>query len=93
MKADNVMWGHENTTGTSNRDHFTVGQVYRMNVDFGSWLHRLYPNRPFKCCQCNAYTNDPCPDLWIDLKEVKDPGNFDDVLATRTCVPWWEDQP
>lgn len=39
FRVDNVMWGWLDDRQKKNRDHFSLGQAFRMNVDRYSWIN------------------------------------------------------
>jgi len=78
-RTHNLMW----TGDDSPRDHLSVGQVFRMNVDEHSWLNRAgvaaLLTGVTRECQCDPYSTGPrdpgagpevnnwCPKLWLDV--------------------------
>jgi hypothetical protein len=79
------------------RDHLTLGQAFRMNVDSASWLN-LPASGPIReasalrlACPCDPYVSRPCPGLPVDVATI-DVGDFqvapwkcaDVVLLTST---------
>lgn len=72
----NLMWGRDNGTLGVPRDHLSLGQVFRMNIDESSWVNRTVVDgvaRPpirtgdTEACQSDRDTRDPCPELSWDL--------------------------
>jgi len=73
--SDNVMWDvYENPENYAEvRMRFTVGQVYRMNVDERSWLNvsGIRSGQPARSCQDECFTGgckvaSPCPRIGLD---------------------------
>lgn len=73
--AKNLMWDSETWTESGNRDHFSLGQAYRMNVLPKSWVNRagsggsglsLRGNAPKKDCKQDLQEDWPCPRLALD---------------------------
>jgi hypothetical protein len=74
---------HEKSTAMS-REWLTTGQVFRMNVDTGSWYQHTpgIPNRHnAKKCGCEPYLEDVCPRL------DRRPGQTPKTAATNYCGP------
>lgn len=74
---------HEKSTAMS-REWLTTGQVFRMNVDTGSWYQHApgIPNRHnAKPCGCEPYLEDVCPRL------DRHPGQTPQTAATNYCGP------
>ncbi len=75
----NLMWARDNGTAGVPRDHLSLGQVFRMNIDESSWVNRTVvvdgvPRPPIRtgdteACQSDRDTRDPCPELSWDLGE------------------------
>lgn len=68
----NLMWTGLDDAEANARDHLTLGQAYRMNVDARSFVNAargsLGPLRRgiVKVCQCTAGETEPCPKLSRD---------------------------
>ena len=67
----NVMWSRWESTQAGALDHFTLGQVYRMNVHGGSWLNesglRGAATDITKACSSDPSDQNPCPRLGLDV--------------------------
>lgn len=66
---DNLMYSWADDQGE--RDHLSVGQVFRMNWDGESWLNEgnvAQPVRPVIDCQDSATVAGACPKLSLDLE-------------------------
>jgi len=68
----NVMWPYWEATLPKERDHFTLGQNYRMNAAENSWfVLRHIPPVPWKvACQVEHHTDYPCPHLRQELVDL-----------------------
>ena len=42
FRVDNLMWAWLDDTQKKNRDHFSLGQAFRMNVDAYSWINHSF---------------------------------------------------
>ncbi len=59
---DNVMW----KAGTQGRNIYTIGQVFRMNLNTNSGLNALnVRSGPTRNC-AHGDVNDTCPDITLD---------------------------
>lgn len=77
FNATNLMWAAEDAAFGLDRDHLTVGQALRMNIDDRSWvnLERTGAFSPLgrirkgdtEHCQGTRNTNKPCPVLHLEL--------------------------
>lgn len=79
--ATNLM--HEKTTAGS-REWLTIGQVFRMNVDTGSWYQHatgIQGRHPAKACGCEPYEKQVCPRL------DRQPAMVPQPAATNYCGP------
>jgi hypothetical protein len=70
----NVMRRGPTDAAYTDRWHFSLGQVFRMNAAAASWLnHRVGAAPPIRQgrltieCQCNPYVRGPCPPLALDI--------------------------
>lgn len=64
----NLMWPSESLEEANLRDHLTLGQLYRMNFDWGSWLNQRVvdpAHRATRDCQYDEGAG-ICPALAVD---------------------------
>ena len=66
----NVMWPQWAASFPEERDHFTLGQVYRMNIDSHSW-RVIKHDPPGVMCQRSPDGDDPCPWLRQELVDIQ----------------------
>jgi hypothetical protein len=94
IDRSNIMHPTNSFDAPGERERFTIGQVYRMNFDSRSWVRYLQGATAltsFKC-QCNPYTDDPCPFLFSDVVDVGPAPLFDpsDLCSDGAFSdPWW----
>jgi len=64
----NIMWHTDEDESTAPRSGFTLGQVFRMNLDGSSWLSRagLAPQRPTRACGPSDVSTS-CPPLHREI--------------------------
>lgn len=63
----NLMWSFSALVYRVNRDRLTLGQVYRMNAQAGSWLNDQLPNILARPCGTDPAVSTNCPALSKDL--------------------------
>lgn len=72
----NLMWAQENAAVGLERDHLSLGQVFRLHADERSWINvpgsraaglsiRMGDKQ---VCQAERHTSTPCPQLHQDLR-------------------------
>lgn len=66
----NVMWSYWAAAYPEERDHFTVGQIYRMNVADNSWMVMKESPTWQTACQGEHHKDDPCPHLRQELTYI-----------------------
>ena len=66
----NVMWPQGAASFPEERDRFTLGQIYRMNIDSHSW-RVIKHDPPGVMCQRSPDGDDPCPWLRQDLVDIQ----------------------
>jgi hypothetical protein len=63
---------HPKVNGVA-RDHLTIGQGFRMNVDLHSWYQKepgIGNHHPARDCGLEPYCSDACPPLQRDVNEI-----------------------
>jgi hypothetical protein len=72
----NVMASFLDDAHSAVRDHISLGQAFRMNVDAASWLN-VPASGPLReasalrlACPCNPYVSQPCPGLTVDVAPI-----------------------
>lgn len=72
----NLMWAQENAAVGLERDHLSLGQVFRLHADERSWINvpgsggaglRIRTGDK-QVCQAERHTSTPCPQLHEDLR-------------------------
>lgn len=70
FESNNVMWTSPDPHSNILRDHFSLGQAFRMSLDTASWVYKADPklrlNEP-EGCEYNPYTYHYCPKLYHDI--------------------------
>lgn len=61
MQSENGLWERVS------RDRLTLGQIYRMNAQEGSWLNGYVADPVERACTDDAKSSEPCPVLTTDL--------------------------
>jgi hypothetical protein len=64
--SKNIMLTGPDVKTPDQREHFTLGQAYRMNRDQGSWLNQSIGGRETTSCQNLINLQFPCPLLRLD---------------------------
>jgi hypothetical protein len=71
FEKTNLMWAGVTLGDAELRDHLTLGQIYRMNFDEGSWLNARVVEPDYHWVRDCQPTSGPgrCPALVLDLDE------------------------
>ena len=83
FESNNVMWSKVDHDVAAFRSHFSLGQVFRMSVDAGSWVNRAaHPTIPnvklregellpgsavVESCGTDPYDDQACPKAYTDI--------------------------
>jgi hypothetical protein len=67
---NNLMWIGNDYDRPLARTHLSLGQAYRMNLDWHSWLIKEFNLSDQKQCQCGPYHSDECPVLYLDVVDI-----------------------
>jgi hypothetical protein len=74
----NVMKDALDDIALAGRSHLSLGQLFRMNTEPGSWLNQpaagVRAGRPTAMCTCDPYLRSECPRLAEDIVPAEDAG-------------------
>jgi len=69
FRQDNIMWSSQDPSVRARRSHFSLGQIFRMNLSADSWLNKVLDPSAVKSRDCQIQiTGGICPALDQDFR-------------------------